>query len=159
MISLLPAGDGLGRLSRRDVLLLSGLGGLGLCLPDLYVQAVDSTPARHRATAKNCIYIFLCGRAPRINRTAGRDHWGACYSTVLAGNPRSNQSSYSHFKGSADFGFVLGLLADPPATAFAIVRCSRRFGTGSGSLSSALTPGIPSSLRISSSGGSERSSW
>ena len=25
------------------------------------------------------------GRSPRVNANAGRDHWGACYSVLLAG--------------------------------------------------------------------------
>jgi len=58
MISLVPLRQGLQRkLNRRDMLQLSGLGSLGMMLPEAAVRAASV----NHATAKNCIYIFLCG--------------------------------------------------------------------------------------------------
>ena len=45
-------------LSRRDALRLSSLAGLGMSMPSL---AIGNSSPSHAPTAKNCIYIFLCG--------------------------------------------------------------------------------------------------
>ena len=58
MISLVPLRQSLQhKLNRRNLLQLGGLGSLGMMLPHGATQAASD----HRATAKNCIYIFLCG--------------------------------------------------------------------------------------------------
>ena len=51
----------------------------------------SSGPDRRRGLRVVCSHTTLviamgeCGRTPRINGTAGRDHWPHCYSVVLAG--------------------------------------------------------------------------
>lgn len=67
MLNLFPAPGTPRTLSRRQWLKMASCAGLGLSLPRL-VQAELAQPGRagelslsHPATAKNCIYIFLCG--------------------------------------------------------------------------------------------------
>lgn len=65
MLNLMPANrPPLRRLSRRELFGLSALSTLGVRLPATLAAApdgVDLDEAHRRATAKNCIYIFLCG--------------------------------------------------------------------------------------------------
>lgn len=49
------------QLSRRDVLRLSTAAAFGSSLPGQIQTAAAATGRSHPATAKNCIYIFLCG--------------------------------------------------------------------------------------------------
>jgi len=58
MISLVPARRSRGRVHRRDLLRLGSLGLLGAALPG---RSTAVAAESQRATAKNCIYIFLCG--------------------------------------------------------------------------------------------------
>jgi hypothetical protein len=61
MIHLFAATKGSGRcVSRRQWLKMSALAGAGLAHPTVSQIASAQSTARH-ATAKNCIYIFLCG--------------------------------------------------------------------------------------------------
>ena len=62
MISLVPARRPNGRVGRRDLLRLGSLGLLGAALPDMTLPgARGAETASRRATAKSCIFIFLCG--------------------------------------------------------------------------------------------------
>ena len=58
MISLVPARRINGQVSRRNLMRLGSLGLMGLALPGR-LRAETAPPAK--ATAKNCIFIFLCG--------------------------------------------------------------------------------------------------
>jgi len=58
MISLVPARRLNKRVSRRALMRLGSLGLMGLALPG---RLRANTPAPDRPTAKNCIFIFLCG--------------------------------------------------------------------------------------------------
>lgn len=64
MLNLFPATGGTPRISRRDLLKMGPLAAAGLSLPSL-LQAEET--ARATATAKNCIYIFLCGGPSQID--------------------------------------------------------------------------------------------
>jgi len=46
---------------------------------------IDDLAARGLLYTTLVIAMGECGRTPRINGTAGRDHWPHCYSVVLAG--------------------------------------------------------------------------
>lgn len=60
MLSLMPANvTPKTRLSRRDVFRLSAMSAMGMALPDVLQADVDV--AKRRASAKHCIYIYLCG--------------------------------------------------------------------------------------------------
>jgi hypothetical protein len=70
MISLLANGNSNGRrISRRDMLRLSSLGGLGLALPHTreILAATRTSQATHAASAKRCIFIFLCGGPSQLD--------------------------------------------------------------------------------------------
>ena len=54
-------------LSRRDWLRMSGLAAAGLSAPALLQAEGGSTVARGKATAKRCIYIFLCGGPSQLD--------------------------------------------------------------------------------------------
>lgn len=66
MISLLPNGAHTVP-NRRDALRLAGLGTLGLTLPIFGPGLAGATATDHTATAKNCIYIFLCGGPSQLD--------------------------------------------------------------------------------------------
>lgn len=63
-----PARD---EFSRRDLLRMGTVGGLGMTLPQILAaanntpQSIDAT--RHQATAKRSIYIFLCGGPSQLD--------------------------------------------------------------------------------------------
>lgn len=67
MISLVPARRLNGRVGRRDLLRLGSLGLLGAALPNMTRPgavlpcATGAETPSGQATAKNCIFIFLCG--------------------------------------------------------------------------------------------------
>jgi hypothetical protein len=65
MISLLPLPGRSRRLSRRDLIRLSAVGGAGLALPQML--RADALQTTHRPTAKQCIFIFLCGGPSHID--------------------------------------------------------------------------------------------
>ncbi|TWU09470.1 hypothetical protein CA54_47120 [Symmachiella macrocystis] len=68
MLNLFPSVGSPPRISRRDLLRMGPLALAGLSLPNL-LQA-EETPSAHprqAATAKNCIYIFLCGGPSQID--------------------------------------------------------------------------------------------
>ena len=69
MLSLMPMHvPRRGDLSRRDALRLGTLGGLGLGLSPAVLDAAPAVDAtRHSATAKRCIYIFLCGGPSQLD--------------------------------------------------------------------------------------------
>ncbi|MBT4865512.1 MAG: DUF1501 domain-containing protein, partial [Planctomycetaceae bacterium] len=67
MISLLANGNSNGRrISRRDMLRLGSLGGLGLALPHTR-EVLAASQATHAASAKRCIFIFLCGGPSQLD--------------------------------------------------------------------------------------------
>lgn len=53
------------RIRRRDALKLAGLGSLGMTMPSL--AALAASQQSHTATAKRCIYIFLCGGPSQLD--------------------------------------------------------------------------------------------
>jgi hypothetical protein len=62
MLSLFPATGSERVVSRRQWLRMTSCAGLGLSLPRLlHAETADRPALSHRPTAKNCIYIFLCG--------------------------------------------------------------------------------------------------
>ena len=63
MFSLLPQ-IGSRRPSRRQLLQFGGLGAIGMAMPTI-ASAQSATP--HPATAKRCIYIFLCGGPSQLD--------------------------------------------------------------------------------------------
>ncbi len=60
MLNLFPSAGGSPQLTRRDLIRMGPLALAGLSLPRV-LRAEDEATARPHATAKNCIYIFLCG--------------------------------------------------------------------------------------------------
>lgn len=60
-------------MSRRDALALGAMGTLGLNLPGTHTSAHAAT-AEHRATAKRCIYIFLCGGPSQLDMWDPKPH-------------------------------------------------------------------------------------
>lgn len=54
------------RVSRREVLRAGSIGGFGMALPGVAAALAGGTPG-HTPTAKNCIYIFLCGGPSHID--------------------------------------------------------------------------------------------
>jgi len=66
MISLMPANVERRSLTRRDILRLSAWSAAGLSLPSL-AEAANGATTTHRPTAKNCIYIFLCGGPSQLD--------------------------------------------------------------------------------------------
>ncbi len=68
MITLLPnRRPREGRLNRRDWLQWSGFGAAGSLLGGYAFGRTGATAASHPATAKRCIYIFLCGGPSQID--------------------------------------------------------------------------------------------
>ena len=67
VISLVPTSQSSrARLTRRDLLRMSAAGAVGVSLPQLLaVEAVGA--AEHHATAKHCIYVFLCGGPSQLD--------------------------------------------------------------------------------------------
>ncbi len=66
MLSLMPLSPAnQRRLNRRDLLRLGGMAAMGFSLPE-QVRAANSQDSSH-ATAKNCIYIFLCGGPSQLD--------------------------------------------------------------------------------------------
>jgi hypothetical protein len=63
MLNLFPTSRPDQPLSRRQWLRMSACAGLGMSLPRLLQQESIANPGRlsHPPTAKNCIYLFLCG--------------------------------------------------------------------------------------------------
>jgi hypothetical protein len=56
------------RISRRDLLRLGVAGAAGLSLPGLLAaESAQPQKARYNGTAKNCIYIFLCGGPSQLD--------------------------------------------------------------------------------------------
>jgi hypothetical protein len=58
------------------------------CIPPLdlaYSALLDDLAQRGMLEETLVVMVGEFGRTPRINSTMGRDHWGACYSAVLAG--------------------------------------------------------------------------
>jgi hypothetical protein len=58
------------------------------CLPPLdraYSALLEDLSARGLLDETLVVMLGEFGRTPKINKTAGRDHWGACQSIVLAG--------------------------------------------------------------------------
>jgi hypothetical protein len=58
------------------------------CLPPLdlaYSALLDDLAARGLLDQTLVVMLGEFGRTPKINKAAGRDHWGACQSIVLAG--------------------------------------------------------------------------
>lgn len=51
------------------------------------------------------------GRTPKINKLGGRDHWGACYSTVLAGGGVQGGQTYG--RSDANAAYVADLPVSP----------------------------------------------
>ena len=53
----------------------------------LLVTAVVMTDLRSRGLLERTLIVWMgeFGRTPKINGSAGRDHWAACNSVVLAG--------------------------------------------------------------------------
>lgn len=67
MINLLPSNPaGPARLTRRGLLRLGAASVAGLSLPQL-LRAEAASATLGRATAKNCIYIFLCGGPSQLD--------------------------------------------------------------------------------------------
>ena len=66
MFSLFPANRRQRSLTRRDALKTGTLGSLGAALP-LVQPALGSNQQTHPATAKRCIYIFLCGGPSQLD--------------------------------------------------------------------------------------------
>ena len=58
------------------------------------------------------VVIGEFGRTPKINKHAGRDHWCACYSSVLAGGGIQGGSVY----GRSDK--IAACVADQPVTPY-----------------------------------------
>lgn len=54
------------RIDRRDALKIGGLGSLGTVLPGMQTRLMAG-PQSHPATAKRCIYIFLCGGPSQLD--------------------------------------------------------------------------------------------
>lgn len=52
------------------------------------------------------------GRTPKINKLGGRDHWGSCYSTVLAGGGIQGGQTYGESDAQA------GYVKDSPVTPY-----------------------------------------
>lgn len=76
MISLFPARIGPGsRLSRRDMLRIGLLGSLGTAMPEVALSAPGGHgKPTHAATAKSCIYIFLCGGPSQLDMWDPKPH-------------------------------------------------------------------------------------
>ena len=75
MISLMPlANRGVRQLTRRDLLRMSGLGALGLTLPVSERTFAADTRTTHPATAKSCIFIFLCGGPSQLDMWDPKPH-------------------------------------------------------------------------------------
>ena len=58
------------------------------CLPPLdlaYSALLDDLTERGLLDETLVVMLGEFGRTPKINKAAGRDHWGACQSVVLAG--------------------------------------------------------------------------
>jgi hypothetical protein len=58
------------------------------CIPPLdqaYAALIDDLSARGLLDETLVVMMGEFGRTPKINKTMGRDHWGACQSVVLAG--------------------------------------------------------------------------
>jgi hypothetical protein len=58
------------------------------CLPPLdraYAALLEDLKARGLLDETLVVMLGEFGRTPKINKAAGRDHWGACQSVVLAG--------------------------------------------------------------------------
>jgi hypothetical protein len=58
------------------------------CVPALdlaYSALLDDLHQRGLLDETLVVLTGEFGRTPRINRENGRDHWGACYTTILAG--------------------------------------------------------------------------
>ncbi len=77
MMSLFPSPGSTRRqpvhMSRRDALALGSLGTLGLALPGIQSSVVASSGS-HPATAKRCIYIFLCGGPSQLDMWDPKPH-------------------------------------------------------------------------------------
>ena len=68
MISLMPLGkSGLRRINRRDVLRLGSLAAMGFGLPMRDAVTATEITVRQTVTARNCIYIFLCGGPSQLD--------------------------------------------------------------------------------------------
>lgn len=68
MLSLMPGRMGPGvRFTRRSLLQMGAVAGAGLSLPSLHAGETREQATRHTATAKRCIYIFLCGGPSQLD--------------------------------------------------------------------------------------------
>ena len=74
MVGLLPSPKRFSAsLTRRDWLRAGAVAAGGLCLPQL-LQAERGTQDRGKATAKRCIYIFLCGGPSQLDMWDPKPH-------------------------------------------------------------------------------------
>ncbi|MBG85366.1 MAG: hypothetical protein CMO80_00485 [Verrucomicrobiales bacterium] len=65
-MNIFPADATQRTITRRDLLRIGGLGAAGLALPGL-LQAEAGSQKRFNGSAKNCIYIFLCGGPSQLD--------------------------------------------------------------------------------------------
>ncbi len=66
MFSLFPSNRRQNRLTRRDALKAGSIGSFGAALPNGQ-PALARNQQSHSATAKRCIYIFLCGGPSQLD--------------------------------------------------------------------------------------------
>jgi hypothetical protein len=119
--------------------------GLGWALPcvDQAVSALLEDLA-NRDLLKNTLVVMVgeFGRTPKVNKGAGRDHWPACYSAMIAGAGIRGGAIYGESDRHAgqvksnpvrpeDFGATLyHALGIPPETPFGPDGFSGRVSTG-----------------------------
>ena len=140
MFSLFPtAGRSLGRplhIGRRDALRLGGMSSLSAMLPTLQVAASENRQS-HAATAKRCIYIFLCGGPSQLDmwdpkpnapdsirgpfgpiqtRVPGMQIGDLLPLTAQRSDKFTIIRSMTHESNAHDVGIMYSLLADSAAT-------------------------------------------
>ncbi|MDE0735612.1 MAG: DUF1501 domain-containing protein, partial [Pirellulaceae bacterium] len=68
MFQLMPgARSAKARLTRRDLIRMSALGAFGIGMGQQVETGLQAATTAGKATAKNCIYIFLCGGPSQLD--------------------------------------------------------------------------------------------